>query len=202
MIDIYNIGRPEFHDRVVQIMGSYRSGRGEEHFTTVTRHAMMLYEELHPRHQLDSRFRTILWAAAMLHDIGADAKCGDSPFSHAWRSADIILREDVRDNDIAAHEIAVVASLHRREDSDEDEILGMTYEPVKPFITPELLKLSAILRVADGLDRYPDPRITKFTLIGDTVLVQGTGTGFGDNFEQAVAKSGLLKKELGLELSR
>ena len=64
------------------------------------------------------------------------------------------------------------------------------------------LKLAAILRVADGLDRYEEGRMTKFTLIGDAILVQGSGHGFANNFEHGVRKSGLLKRELGLELCR
>ena len=186
----------------VALMQRHSSGRGEDHFMDVTRHSMMLHDVLKPPHQLDSRFRVVLWAAVMLHDIGADPKLGRIPTSHAWRSADKILQDQVGDEDIPPLEIAIVASLHRHEGPDEEDILGMTYQSLDHFITPELLKLAAILRVADGLDRYEEGRMTKFTLIGDAILVQGSGHGFANNFEHGVRKSGLLKRELGLELCR
>lgn len=202
MPDIHNIGRPTFQARVVALMQRHSSDRGEDHFMDVTRHAMMLHDVLKPRHQLDSRFRALLWAAAMLHDIGADPGLGGIPASHAWRSADKILQDQVGDKDLPPHEIAVVVSLHRHEGQDEEDIIGATYPPLDRFITPELLKLAAILRVADGLDRYEEGRMTKFTLIGDAILVQGFGHGFANNFAHGVRKSGLLTRELGLELCR
>lgn len=202
MPDIHNIQRPAFQARVVALMQRHSSGRGEDHFLDVTRHAMLLHDLLQPRHRLDTRSRAILWAAAMLHDIGADPALGKTPPSHAWRSADKILKDQVGDEDIPPHEIAVVASLHRHEGQDEEDILGATYPPIDRFIKPELLKLAAILRVADGLDRHEGGRITRFALNGDTLLVHGSGHGFASNFDQGVRKSGLLRRELALELSR
>jgi exopolyphosphatase/pppGpp-phosphohydrolase len=177
--------------------------RGKEHFLEVTRHAMAIFDL--PIHKLPPRYRTVLWAAAMLHDIGTSDKLSQGPASHAWRSADKILNDNIMCNLASALEIATVASLHRREGTEMSGNVGDVYPrileaPNATQVPKELLTLAAMLRVADGLVRYPDTSITNICLTENKILIEGGGTGFKDSFNQAVKKSPLLTEMLDLFL--
>ena len=69
-------------------------------------------------------------------------------------------------------------------------------------IPRELVTLAAILRVADGLDRYPPVEITGFRLQGDVIAVCGTGAGFPNSLKQSIQKSALLTATLVVSLER
>jgi exopolyphosphatase/pppGpp-phosphohydrolase len=184
-------------------MLKFQGGRGRKHFETVTRHSIELYDCLEPIHRLPTRYRTVLWAAAMLHDIGTDSELGKYPKSHAWRSAAHILEKDIQCDLASAIEIATVASLHRREGGTEGGALGAVYPPILALLMPngipdELLKISSILRVADGLDRYHPTTVTGFRLEGSRILVSATGDEFQASLAQAREKSAMLTEMLAL----
>lgn len=181
-------------------------GRPESHFRQVTRLAMLLYDGLESKHKLHPRYRTALWAAAILHDIGTDPRLGSDPDSHAWRSADKILKDDIKCPLASSPEIATVASLHSLEGDTQEGTVGKVYERIiarwspKP-IPGELMVLASILRVADGFDRSLDGSVSGLQLQGDTILAQGNGPQFHGNVRRAQKKCALLTELLGVRVA-
>lgn len=191
----------DFETRVRKLMNELSHGRSPDHFRRVTDTAIKLYDALEPIHKLPPRYRTVLWAGSMLHDIGTDPSVGHSPASHAWRSADRILEDQIACRLASSAEIAAVASLHRREEDPALGRLGEVHPAVlaalgAPTVPRELLVISAILRVADGLDRFPDTTIQSLSLHELKVIVNGTGAGFDGSLAQAIKKSALLTEVL------
>lgn len=181
-------------------------GRPLAHFLKVTQLAVQLYDLLESKHQLPPRYRTVLWSAAILHDIGTDPQLGTTPESHAWRSADKILEDDIKCHLASALEIATVASLHSLEGEPQKGALGKVYErinslwPAKP-IPREILILAGILRVADGFDRGLDQSVKDVQLEGDDIVATGSGPSFCPNVRRAQKKGALLTELIGVRVA-
>ena len=119
----------------------------EDHARHVTGFSLLLFDALQSEHGLDRHARLLLEVASLLHDIGTYVRSN----GHHKHGQYLVLNSDIfglqrRDLEI----ISNVVRYHRRTPplpshpdymalSQEDRIL--------------VLKLSALLRVADGLDR-------------------------------------------------
>jgi len=139
---------------VVEFGEKYDFGRGYGHVFKVRDLALRIFDELRRLglHGMGSRERFWLEAAAILHDIGVhvDEKC------HNWASRDLILsskelKEILDYLDLRA--VAWIAFFHRRkpdpfefEDEKWREVLESEYGE-------SVVRLAAILRIADALDR-------------------------------------------------
>lgn len=138
---------PEAMRRSSVLALARRCGWDEGHATTVARLAGDLFDQLLPLHRLHHADRHLLEYAALLHDIGEHVAVE----SHHKHTAYLI--EHGRLRGFAPEEIAVLATLgrfHRRSDPKG------SFEPwagLPPDRRAEVLKLLAMLRVADGLDR-------------------------------------------------
>ena len=181
-------------------------GRPMRHLLKVAQLAVKLYDLLESIHCLPPRYRTVLWAAALLHDIGTDPKLGQDPTSHAWRSANKILAEKIACSLASTLEIATVASLHRHEGESQESVIGKVYEKIHPNTDPnpipdELLVLAGILRVADGFDRSLNGSVKDVELLGDAVVAQGDGADFFNNVRRAQEKSALLFERLAVRVA-
>jgi exopolyphosphatase / guanosine-5'-triphosphate,3'-diphosphate pyrophosphatase len=119
----------------------------EPHALKVTELALSLFDQLEDLHGLPGEARTLLEAAALLHDIGLFI----SASKHHKHSQYIISESEVVGLDRAQREIvANVARYHRRRHPTEK------HPPFAALSTEEqetVRKLAAILRVADVLDR-------------------------------------------------
>lgn len=159
----------EFFKDVYEMMENCSEARGIEHFIHVTDLSMSLYDQLQVIHKLDTRYGVILWAAAMLHDVGTLRDMGQN---HGWDSADIILESGIKCFLASKEEIATVASLHKLSETSDNNPLGTIYERVHQIypegIPEQLQKIAAILRVADGFDKGLDQVVKR-------VIVQGSG---------------------------
>jgi len=149
-------------------------------------------------HHLPPRYRCVLWAAAMLHDIGvATAPCDRC---HPWRSGQMVLdaeRELVcSDGLLMVEEIATVAALHGTKEATPDNALGSLQEPLVTLwqgaaIPRELQVLAGILRVADGLDRDSMHPVQRLEREGATLRVTARGD-VRTNLARAQLKAPLL----------
>lgn len=148
-----------FRQAVTETMRNYSQCRGVEHFAQVTRLALRLYDGLATRHRLPPRHRELLWAAAMLHDIGTAT--GPS-LGHAGRSGRMILELQAQipcdAGPMTLAEIATVAALHGIDATTPENPLGALDGSIAALwpagtVPLELQMLAAMLRVADGLDR-------------------------------------------------
>ena len=122
-------------------------GFDARHARQVADLTLQLYRELQPEHQLGPRFELILHIAALLHEIGSFV----SDRSHHKHSMYLILNSDLFG--ISRHDtalIALVARYHRRAAPQPYHEVFSTLERDDRLA---VVKLAAILRVADALDR-------------------------------------------------
>jgi exopolyphosphatase/guanosine-5'-triphosphate,3'-diphosphate pyrophosphatase len=119
----------------------------EAHARQVARLALEVHDRLAPVHRLPPTMRRILEAAALLHDVGHAV----SVHGHHKHTYYLVANADLPG--LSDHErelVALVARYHRRSPPTRDRA------DLKNLSTGELVairKLSAILRVADALDR-------------------------------------------------
>jgi exopolyphosphatase / guanosine-5'-triphosphate,3'-diphosphate pyrophosphatase len=124
-----------------------RFGFSQAHAEQVARLSLTLYDALEPVHQLPASARTLLEAAALLHDIGHSVNYQ----RHHKHSHYLILNLDIpglseRERTV----VAAIARFHRRSKPDP------RHEVLKDFNAAEVRlvrRCTALLRVADSLDR-------------------------------------------------
>ena len=131
-----------------------------DHVLHVARLALQLFDSAAGWHQLDSRDRLLLESAACLHDIGW--RTAPQGRAHHKESARLIrerawqhfTREEVE-------LIAQIARYHRK------KIPGLEHDQFGQLSGPDQVrvqKLSALLRIADGLDRRHEQAVTQAAL--------------------------------------
>ena len=137
-------GEGELRSASGALAAAWPEGLG--HQRTVTLLALMLFDGLRPVHGLGPRDRILLECAGMLHDIGwaGGAK------RHNARSARAIFAAEILPLDIAERsEVGLVALAHRGQ-------VRIASHPLFALLPPgrreSVLRLAALLRVADGLD--------------------------------------------------
>ena len=117
------------------------------HVTQVEKLSLVIFDKIGKKFGLDDHCRLLLRAAAILHDIGKYV----SMRSHSLYSYQLIMGTDLlgfteEDKTI----IAMAAYYHAHNVLERDE---KRVPPVKSELVPVVAKLSAILRLADALDR-------------------------------------------------
>ena len=118
-----------------------------EHAEHVTRLALQLFRALKDEHRLHERYELILRVAGLLHDIGTFISAG----GHHKHSMYLIQNSEIFG--LGARErnlIAQVAQYHRRSEPKQTHPDYMALDRESRIA---VAKLSAILRVADALDR-------------------------------------------------
>jgi exopolyphosphatase / guanosine-5'-triphosphate,3'-diphosphate pyrophosphatase len=124
-----------------------RSNAEPLHASQVARLALELFDQTHSLHQLAAAEREWLHHAALLHDIGYAV--GRS--KHNRHSYYLITHGDL--TGFAAEEIEVLASIARYHRGKCPKESHENWRALDPTLRPVVEKLSAILRIADGLDR-------------------------------------------------
>jgi exopolyphosphatase/guanosine-5'-triphosphate,3'-diphosphate pyrophosphatase len=134
---------------VLGLLGRFDSnGRHARHARHVAYLSLCLFDELRPWHELGSREREWLQYAGLLHDVGA-AVVYDG---HARHSSYIIRNGGLRG--LTGEEVEVVAAVARyhggaRPRRKRDDSFAELPKPLRRTVR----WLSAMLRVAEGLDR-------------------------------------------------
>lgn len=117
------------------------------HSEQVTRLSLQLFDELQELHQLASRERQWLRAAAMLHDIGYALANGAA---HHKNSLNLIMTSGIAS--FSPSEIQIIANIARYH---RKAMPALRHEPYRRLTEPERLivdKLASLLRLADGFD--------------------------------------------------
>jgi hypothetical protein len=198
--------------RITASMQAYASARGTAHFELVTDLALRLFDQVKHRAQVKHGpgvaaairgcDRTLLWAAAMLHDIGTHPDLAGEPGSHGQCSAEAVLHQQLGIDElgITPREIASVAGLHRTNDRDEAFVATLWPQGIpKP-----LRLLAAILRVADGCDYSLGQETADIHLVDDRLRLsvrldhRVNPRGFAESRERAHAKDGWLRALAGV----
>jgi exopolyphosphatase/guanosine-5'-triphosphate,3'-diphosphate pyrophosphatase len=179
----------------------------ESHALHVAEIASILFTALQNEHALNNRYKLLLKIASLLHDIGSYI----SVRSHHKHSHYLIQNSELfglNRKDIQI--IALIARYHRRSTPKPIHAEYMSFDHESRLI---IVKLAAILRVADALDRSNNHRIKEISCSKkkDTLLItipdiedisleqlalQSKGTMFEDVYGMKVI---LRKKSLFLE---
>jgi CHAD domain-containing protein len=168
-----------------------------QHSRHVTDLALMIFDDLQPLHQLDTRERFLLECAGMLHDIGW--KFGQR--RHNIRSADMIVSDENLPFDIPERSIiSLVARSHRGNMAPETS--GF-FRLLSPEYQKQLLVLAAILRIADGFDYLHLGTVQAVSCTPEGVEIVITATAYGDasvEKQRAAVKSDLFIRAFNRKL--
>jgi exopolyphosphatase/guanosine-5'-triphosphate,3'-diphosphate pyrophosphatase len=124
-----------------------RSNTEVFHAAHVARLALELFDQTHSLHQLAAAERELLQHAALLHDVGYAV--GRS--KHNRHSYYLITHAEL--TGFAAEEIEAIASIARYHRGRPPKEAHENWKALDPTLRPVVEKLSALLRIADGLDR-------------------------------------------------
>jgi exopolyphosphatase/guanosine-5'-triphosphate,3'-diphosphate pyrophosphatase len=124
-----------------------RSNTEVFHAAQVARLALELFDQTHSVHQLAAAEREWLQYAALLHDVGYAV--GRS--KHNRHSYYLITHGSL--TGFAAEEIEAIASIARYHRGKCPKDSHENWKALDPIVRPVVEKLSAILRIADALDR-------------------------------------------------
>ena len=150
LIDLIRRSQPREGDQTLAraaLEAGRRLGFEEAHGAQVSRIAVALYQVLQPLHRLPARCRSLLEAAALLHDVGHLV----NHQRHHRHSYYIIRNLDLAGVTEAEREIvACIARFHRQSPPEVDHagMAELTDEQAR-----WVRKLATILRLADTLDR-------------------------------------------------
>lgn len=164
-----------------------------EHAHRVAALALQVFDATNAIHRLPQSLRPLMEAAAIVHNVGLAA----DPDNHHTRGRDILLAEPIRGfTDDERRILATTTAFHRKRVRTETE---PAYLALPPDLQNDALKLSAILRIADGLD-YSGDGITDITQIQaepEELVIAVSGPNPGPDIQQAQKKSDLWAKVFG-----
>ncbi len=124
-----------------------RFGFDEKHARQVARLSLQLFDQLAGLHGLPASARSLLEAAALLHDVGHAV----SPQRHHKHTFYLVENADIAGfSDQERHLVALVARYHRRTPPDRGR---PDLEDLTPAELKQVRRMVALLRVADALDR-------------------------------------------------
>jgi exopolyphosphatase/guanosine-5'-triphosphate,3'-diphosphate pyrophosphatase len=119
----------------------------EAHAELVSRLATQLFDDLQPMHAFSARDRLLLQAAALLHDIG-DYVRYDGHHKHSYY---LIMHAEILG--LLPEERAVVANIARYHRKSAPDLDHPNFRELDKVSRGKVRGLSAILRIADALDR-------------------------------------------------
>ncbi len=169
----------------------------EAHSTHVAGMALQLFDEFKEELKLEEKDRDLLEYAALMHDIGYYI----SYSKHHKHALYLIRHSDLRGfNEDEINIMANVARYHRRSTPKKRHFL---YKKLEKPLQKKVKRLSALLRVADGLDRSHYQNVEKLEIDNGTEKVNLYITTMGDpelEIWGAERKSKLFQKVTGKKL--
>jgi len=161
---------PDFGDQ--RLLGVHAVGRRfgyeEAHSYQVARLAEKIFDSMAASQNLTRHQRTLLSAAALLHDVGYHI----AHESHHKHALYLIANSEL--TGFSEAERAVVANVARYHRGSVPKERHPEYAALNTADRETVCRLAAIVRVADALDRSHDSRVSdlKFTHESDTVHIQ------------------------------
>jgi exopolyphosphatase/guanosine-5'-triphosphate,3'-diphosphate pyrophosphatase len=140
----------------------------EKHARTVCRFAGQLFDDLAAVHAFQARDRLLLRAAAMLHDIGDFVHYN----GHHKHSFYLIMHSDIMG--LSRDERAIVANLARYHRKSPPDTSHPNFRDLDKESRGKVRGLTAILRVADALDREHRGKIESVRAAVDRASSQAT----------------------------
>jgi CHAD domain-containing protein len=176
---------------VEELLDTYRVDVA--HARQVADLALALFDAVAERYELLPAQRRLLEIGALLHNVGMTT----DPPEHHLVGRDIVFYEEI--DDLSPRERAVVACMvafHRKKVRPE---LEPAYLALGRRGQRDALRLSAILRVADGLDysQSQTTRLLAVTPAGDGLTLTLSGPYAAEDGARAIAKADLWRKVFG-----
>ena len=168
-----------------------------EHALQVRCLALQFFDQLEPLHGLDQDARQILEAAAILHDIGFSI----DEAKHHKHSQKLIRKKQLPG--FSPSQQKVIANVSRYHRKAHPKMSHKSFARLNDKDRDLVRKLSALLRVADGLDRthLATVKTLHCRLEGDGVVVEVYGIGeMGIDLWGAERKRGLFEEVYGLKV--
>jgi len=172
LLSLANSGRwsveREFADQIIASARNLarRYSYDESHALHVAKLALILFDQLSAEHGMDARNRLILEVAAILHDVGTYLK----PSGHHKHGYYIVLNSEIFG--ISKGDLEVIANIVRYHRKAQPSTGHENFISLRREQRVAVLKLAAILRIADALDRGHNQRVRDlWTEIQDSDLV-------------------------------
>jgi exopolyphosphatase/guanosine-5'-triphosphate,3'-diphosphate pyrophosphatase len=169
----------------------------EAHGRQVAKLAGSLFDQLQAVHELGSDDRKLLLAAALLHDIGMFI----GPKRHHKHSLYIISESEL--GGLTQDEVEMVANIARYHRKNPPASHHVSFMKLGERERQRVTRLSAILRIADALDREHLQRVLDVTASAKQNSLELTVNGRGDLLLERWAlqkKSQLFEKVFGLSV--
>jgi exopolyphosphatase/guanosine-5'-triphosphate,3'-diphosphate pyrophosphatase len=167
------------------------------HCKQVSRLAMSLFEQLRDLHGLPDRYAKVLHAAAMLHDIGLFIAYP----KHHKHSYYLIKSSGPTSFD--ATELDLIANIARYHRKAHPSPKHLPFSQLSSLQQDVVRKLSAILRVADGLDFGRQAKVERIEIRrsnGKAIAIRLEGKGdLSDEIRSALDKAELMNEVYALE---
>lgn len=122
-------------------------GFEEGHSRQDARLAVLLFDLTYDLHRLDDEYRDLLHCAALLHDIGY----AEGYWGHHKTAYRLILKSNLPG--LTEREKRIVANVARYHRGAKPKLAHRGFAALDPDDREIVIMLSAILRLADGLDR-------------------------------------------------
>lgn len=165
------------------------------HARCVAQHALQLFDATQPLHSLESRARDLVEAGALLHNIGMSL----DEENHHSVGRDIVMATQLKGFSQAERAmLACCVAFHRR---DVDPGVEPLFNALSEGDQKATLLLSAIVRVADGLD-YAQSQLTAIDSVdvdipGRAVTIRASGPHSHNDAARAARKADLWRTQLG-----
>jgi exopolyphosphatase/guanosine-5'-triphosphate,3'-diphosphate pyrophosphatase len=176
----------------------------EAHALQVARLSMRLFDSLQKEHGMNRRDRCLLETAAILHDIGMFIRAS----GHQLHGQYIVENSEIFG--IHPDELAIIANVVRYHRGDAPQNSDIDYISLQRQERVLVLKLAAILRVADALDRGHSQTIKKISVErkSETVVIHAHTNSSGDALRTDLAlenrglqdKAGLFQNVFGFKV--
>lgn len=158
----------------------------ENHALYVSKIALLLYDKMEAELGLDKEARVLLEVASILHDVGMFIRASD----HQLHSQYIILHSDIFG--LTKDRIQIVALVARYHNGPLRRLSEEAFLMLPRSDRTMVLKLAAILRVADALDRSHSQHITDIRIIlkEDSLIIKTPRTDNMNLERTAVSEKG------------
>ena len=146
-----------------EVMGSVRQtglkySYDEAHANTVTRLSLDLFDKTRKLHRLGDENKLILEAAAQLHDIGQFVNyAGHHKHSYYLIKSSPIIG-------LKAEQVELIANISRYHRKAMPKLTHENYRPLLPRDRILVMKLAALLRVADAMDHDHSSKVQSFKI--------------------------------------
>jgi len=168
------------------------------HSQQVARIALSLFEQMRELHGLADRYSSLLYAAAMLHDIGLFIA-----YSKHHKHTYYLIKSS-GPSSFDASELDIIANIARYHRKSHPSPKHLPFVQLSSAQQDIVRKLSAILRVADGLDHGRQSRVREIkvkTKPEKVLEIRLSGNGdLTDEIHCASDKGGLMSEVYGMEV--